>query len=77
MRFAMRSGVSAMTTLSGTFLSKVFEGPYRLVPKWMKTMQEHVTAQGKTPAKTYCYYTTCPRCAKKYGLNYVVLLAQV
>jgi hypothetical protein len=25
----------------------------------------------------YCYYTTCPKCAKKYGKNYVVLLAKV
>jgi hypothetical protein len=23
------------------------------------------------------YYTTCPKCAKRYGKNYVVLLAQI
>jgi hypothetical protein len=34
---------------------------------------KEITWEGK---KTYCYYTTCPRCAKKYGKNYVVLLAQ-
>ena len=66
-----------MTTMSGTFLSKVFEGPYRNVPKWMKQMDEHVRAKGRQIRKQYCYYTTCPRCAKKYGKNYVVILAEV
>ncbi|MGE5758418.1 MAG: hydrolase [Sideroxydans sp.] len=27
--------------------------------------------------KLYFYYTTCPKCAKKYGKNYVVILAEV
>jgi hypothetical protein len=27
--------------------------------------------------KTYMWYTTCPRCAKKYGKNYVVILGQM
>jgi hypothetical protein len=25
----------------------------------------------------YFFYTTCPKCAKKYGKNYVVILAQI
>ena len=66
-----------MATISGTFLSKVFEGPYRMVPKWMRAMKEFVAGKGKSAGKTYCYYTTCPKCAKKYGKNYVVFLAQV
>jgi len=66
-----------MTTLSGTFLSKVFEGPYQQVRSWMREMNEHVTSQGRTAKKTYTYYTTCPVCAKKFGKNYVVLLTQV
>jgi len=66
-----------MATLSGTFLSKVFEGPYKNVRIWMKEMKEHVASQGKELKKLYCYYTTCPKCAKAYGKNYVVLLAQV
>ena len=66
-----------MVTLSGTFLSKVFEGPYKNIPGWMREMGEHVASQGKELRKLYCYYATCPRCAKKLGKNYVVLLAQV
>lgn len=66
-----------MTAISGTFLSKVFEGPYKDVRKWVRTMSEYVNAQGKELKKLYFYYTTCPKCAKKYKKNYVVLLAQV
>jgi hypothetical protein len=66
-----------MAALSGTFLSKVFEGPYRNIGTWISQMREYVDRQGKELKKLYFYYTTCPRCAKKYGKNYVVLLAQV
>ena len=32
---------------------------------------------GRQPGRIYHFYTTCPRCAKYYGKNYTVLLAQV
>lgn len=63
--------------LSGTFLSKVFDGPYNDVPKWIKEMDKYVVSQGKKTLKYYFYYTTCPKCAKKHGHNYVVAFAQV
>ncbi|MFH1742674.1 MAG: hydrolase [bacterium] len=66
-----------MATISGTFLSKVFEGPYKNMRTWMNEMNAYVKSQGKELKKLYCYYTTCPKCAKKYGKNYVVLLAEV
>jgi len=66
-----------MTGISGTFMSKVFEGPYSQARQWCKQMQDHVTAAGRQVKKMYNYYTTCPKCAKEYGKNYVVLLAQV
>jgi hypothetical protein len=66
-----------MATISGTFLAKVFEGPYSQIRHWIKEMTDHVKSQGRELEKLYFYYTTCPRCAKKYGKNYVVLLAQV
>ena len=68
---------AATTSLSGTFLSQVFEGPYSQIKTWMKTMEKTVADKGKVMKKLYCYYTTCPKCAKKYGKNYVVLLAQI
>jgi hypothetical protein len=64
-------------TLSGTFLSKVFDGPYGGVPKWIKIMDKYVAAQGKQVKRYYIHYTSCPKCAKKYGHNYIVLFAQV
>jgi len=64
-------------TISGTFLSKVFEGPYQNVRKWIEETKTFVASRGKQIKKLYCYYTTCPKCAKKYGKNYVVILAQV
>jgi hypothetical protein len=64
-------------TISGTFLSRVFEGPYQRVPKWIEETRKYVASAGRQLKKLYCYYTTCPKCAKKYGKNYVVILAQV
>jgi hypothetical protein len=66
-----------MATISGTFLSKVFEGPYRNMRKWIDEMKSFVQGKGKGLQKLYCFYTTCPKCAKKYGKNYVVIVAQV
>ena len=63
--------------LSGTFMTKVFDGPYNAVPKWIKEMDKYVEASGKKTKKYYFYYTTCPKCAKKYGHNYVVAFAEV
>lgn len=68
---------ASMATISGAFLSKVFEGPYRNMRKWIEDAKAFVRAQGKDLRKLYCFYTTCPRCAKKYGKNYVVILMQV
>jgi len=66
-----------MTYISGTFLTKVFEGPYYNMKSWIKQMEAYVQEQGNQLKKMYFYYTTCPKCAKKYGKNYVVILAQV
>jgi hypothetical protein len=66
-----------MATLSGTFLTKVYEGPYRNAGKWAADMRDHVARKQRRLEKLYFAYTTCPRCAKAYGKNYVVAFAQV
>jgi len=66
-----------MVTRSGTLLGKVFEGPYSGVPKWIGQMRQFVASRGHQIKQLYTYYTTCPNCAKKYGKNYVVLLAEI
>jgi hypothetical protein len=68
---------ATMDRLSGTFLTRVFEGPFRDAGKWATEMTAHVAAKGRTLEKLYFGYTTCPKCAKAYGKNYVVLFAKV
>ena len=63
--------------LSGTFLTKVFEGPYSNTGKWIREMKGYVKSRGKETKDLYFFYTTCPKCAKVYGKNYTVLLATV
>lgn len=39
-------------------------------------MTAEVSARNELLKKMFFYYTACPKCAKAYGKNYVVLLAQ-
>jgi len=66
-----------MAKISGTFMTKVFEGPYKNAGKWAKEMTSYVEGKGKTVKKLYFYYTTCPKCAKHYGKMQTVLLTEV
>lgn len=61
-----------MASLSGDFLTKVFEGPYAQAREWHGEMQQAVRDRGREPGEIYFFYTTCPSCAKAYGNNYVV-----
>jgi hypothetical protein len=63
--------------LTGTFISTVFDGPYNHVPKFIKELDNYLESQGKKAKKYYFYYTACPKCAKKYGHNYIVAFAEV
>jgi hypothetical protein len=65
------------TTLSGKFYSKVYEGPFRDTEKWCKDFESIAKTKGFTIKKWYMWYTTCPKCAKKYGKNYVVIVGKV
>jgi hypothetical protein len=66
-----------MVEMSGDFLTKVFEGPYKNVPLWEKEMTAFVQAKGKQLKKIYFFYTTCPKCARYYGKNYLVAVAEL
>jgi len=63
--------------LSGKFFSKVYEGPFKDTGKWCKDYEQDALSKGLTIRKWYMWYTTCPKCAKKYGKNYVVIIAEV
>jgi endo-beta-N-acetylglucosaminidase D len=64
-------------TLSGKFLSKVYEGPFKDTGKWMEDFKTYAKSKKYEIKKFYQWYTTCPKCAKKYGQNYVVIVAQI
>ena len=68
---------ATVVPLSGRFMSRVFEGPYKNMRIWIREMQAFVSAGGHVLDKLLFYYTTCPKCAREYGKNYVVLLARV
>lgn len=63
--------------ISGTFISKVFDGPYNAVPKFIKQMDEYLGARNKKAKKYYVHYAYCPGCAKKYGHNHMILFAEI
>lgn len=64
-------------TLSGKVLTKVYEGPFKDTAKWCKDFEKFAQSKNYSIKKQYLWYTTCPKCAKKYGKNYVVILALV
>ncbi|MFN7596886.1 MAG: hydrolase [Cereibacter sp.] len=64
-------------TLSGEYVTKVFEGPFSQVRKWHDEMQDLAKEKGRTAKSVWFYYTTCPKCAKVYGKNPVVGLVEL
>jgi len=64
-------------SISGTFMSRVFDGPYNDIPKFIKQMDGYLAEAGKKAKDYYVHYAYCPKCQKKFGHNYVVLFAQV
>jgi hypothetical protein len=65
------------TTLSGKYYSKVYEGPFSDTGKWCKDYENLTKSKGLNIKKLFMWYTTCPKCAKKFGKNYVAILAEV
>lgn len=63
--------------ISGTFLTRVFEGPYKNIGNWVKEMKNYVKSKNREIKKMYFFYTTCPKCAEFYGKNYIVILAKI
>ena len=63
--------------LSGTFISKVYDGAYHKVPKFMKQMKDYLRAQDKKADDFYVHYAYCPKCSKEFGHNYMVLFAEL
>ena len=65
------------TTLNGNFFSRIYEGPFKDTGKWCNDFEAHAKLKGFNVKKWFMWYTTCPKCAKKYGKNYVAIISQV
>lgn len=46
-------------------------------PAWIEEMKRYVTSKGRESKHLYFPCKTCPKCAKEYGKNCAVLLAQI
>jgi hypothetical protein len=64
-------------SLNGNFFCKVYEGSFRDTGKWCNDFETILKSKGYKKSKLFFWYTTCPKCAKKYGKNYVAIIAQI
>ena len=62
---------------NGKFLSKVYEGDFKKTKEWCEDFGKYAKSKKLKIEKWFMWYTTCPKCAKKYGKNYVVIIAKV
>ncbi len=65
------------TSLTGTFMGKVFEVDYKELPKFIKQMDNKFVESGIKVNDYYVHYAYCPKCAKEAGHNYMVLFAKL
>lgn len=65
------------TTLSGTFMTKVFDGAYKNMPKFIKQMDAYLEQRKKKAKNYFVHYAYCPKCAKEVAHNYMVLFAEL
>lgn len=63
--------------MSGTMFSRVYEGPLQQTAAWCRDFDEESERRGLRIRKQYMWYTTCPKCAKKYGKNYMAIVGEV
>jgi hypothetical protein len=68
---------ASMARLSGTFVTRVFEGPFRDAPKWAAEMQREVRTRGETVERLFFAWTACPSCARASGHKHVVVFARI
>ena len=68
---------ASMERISGTFLAKTFEGSYNNMSNYVGQMKGFLKSKGKEAKKLLFSYPYCPKCAKAYGKNYIVILAQI
>jgi len=63
--------------LSGTFYSRVYEGDFNQTGKWCADFEAKAKEKNLKIENWFIWYTTCPKCAKKYGKNYTVIIGKI
>lgn len=68
-----------MAQLKGHYMSKVYDGDFKEVPRFIKEFGRYLTDHDESldMKHFYIFYTTCPKCAKVYGKNYMVFFSRV
>jgi hypothetical protein len=60
----------------GKFYTIVFEGNYNQIQKAIERLKNEMEAESLVLNRVFAFYTTCPKCAKVYGKNYIVLFGE-
>jgi hypothetical protein len=63
--------------LSGTYFTKVFDGPFSLVPQYINEMDIFLAQKDMLAKKYYIYSAACPLCERKYSVNSIVAFAEI
>lgn len=64
--------------ITGRFLTRLFEGHYADMKKWIKESRKYAEERGWKAKEFIFWYATCPNCAKKNGDKVqVVVFARV
>gem|GEM_PF-227136 len=64
--------------LTGTFVSRGFQGPYSQIGNFVRVFREQVMQKyGKKPMELYFWYANCPKCAKKQGGPKTVIFGRI
>jgi hypothetical protein len=63
--------------MTGKFLSKSYDADSAEIEKSTGNFMDVSKFKQHTVIKLYTWNTTCPRCAQKYGKDYVVFIAQI
>jgi hypothetical protein len=63
--------------LSGTYFTKVFDGPYSMVPQYINEMDILLAQKDMLAKKYYFYEAACPLCDRRYAVNNIVVFAQI
>src|SRR4030042_3346860 len=62
-----KTDIFEIELITGRFLTRLFEGHYGDMRKWIRETRDWCREKGSEPEEFIFWYATCPKCAKKYG----------